>query len=146
MIPERLIRAISLAGLCALVACSPNATAPSPPSGSAAAPSDAGIPIAPDSGSLVLVGRIITMDDPPMAEAVFIEDGMVVSVGTRDEVLAAAGDRIPVVDIGDNVAYPGSSTPMPTGSGTAATTTSTPRRPRSTRPSAADGPRSPSSG
>ncbi len=107
MIAERLIRAISLAGLCALVACSPNATAPLPPSGSAAAPSDAGIPIAPDSGSLVLVGRIITMDDPPIAEAVFIEDGMVVSVGTPDDVLAAAGDGIPVVDIGDSVGYPG---------------------------------------
>lgn len=107
MIGERLVRVISLAGLGALVACSPNPTVPAPPSGSASAPSDAGIPGALDSGSLVLVGRIITMDEPPIAEAIFIEDGRVISIGTRDEVLAAAGDDIPVVDLGDNVAYPG---------------------------------------
>jgi predicted amidohydrolase YtcJ len=57
--------------------------------------------------SLVILGRIVTMDAPAIAEAIFIEDGVVRAIGTRDEVLAAAGDAIPVVDIGTNVAYPG---------------------------------------
>ena len=47
------------------------------------------------------------MGDPPVAEALFIEDGTVTAVGTRDEVLATAGDDVPVMDIGQNVAYPG---------------------------------------
>ncbi len=58
-------------------------------------------------GSLVIVGRIVTMDEPPVAEALLIEDGLVAAVGTRDDVLALAGDDVPVVDIGSNVAYPG---------------------------------------
>jgi predicted amidohydrolase YtcJ len=55
----------------------------------------------------VVVGQIITLDDPPVAEALFIEDGTVAAVGSLDEVLADAGDDVPVVDIGQNVAYPG---------------------------------------
>ena len=47
------------------------------------------------------------MDEPPVAEALLIEDGTVAAVGTRDEVLALAGDEVPVIDIGSNVAYPG---------------------------------------
>jgi len=47
------------------------------------------------------------MDEPPVAEALFIEDGTVTAVGPRDQVLALAGDRVPVVDIGPDVAYPG---------------------------------------
>ena len=47
------------------------------------------------------------MAEPPIAEALLIEDGIVAAVGTRDEVLAVAGDEVPVVDIGQNVAYPG---------------------------------------
>ena len=58
-------------------------------------------------GSLVIVGRIVTMDEPPVAEALLIEDGTVTAVGSRDEVLALAGDQVPVMDIGQNVAYPG---------------------------------------
>ncbi len=61
----------------------------------------------PQAGSLVIVGRIVTMDEPPIAEAMLIEDGLVAAVGARDEVLAVAGDQVPVIDIGDNVAYPG---------------------------------------
>ena len=60
-----------------------------------------------EADSVVLVGRIVTMDEPRVAEAVFIEDGTVAAVGTRDEVLALAGDAVPVIDIGQNVAYPG---------------------------------------
>ena len=47
------------------------------------------------------------MGEPAAAEAVFIEDGKVAAIGTRDEVLGSAGEDVPVVDIGTNVAYPG---------------------------------------
>jgi predicted amidohydrolase YtcJ len=48
------------------------------------------------------------MDEPPIAEALLIESGAVAAVGTRDEVLARAGDSLPVIDIGqNNVVYPG---------------------------------------
>ena len=47
------------------------------------------------------------MDEPAVAEALFIEDGTVAAVGTRDEVVALAGEQVPVIDIGENVAYPG---------------------------------------
>ncbi|HET7676693.1 MAG TPA: amidohydrolase family protein [Candidatus Limnocylindrales bacterium] len=108
MTTERLRRTAAMVGLSAFIACSPNATAPSPPTrGSAPDPTGAASPLVLDGANLVIVGRIITLDDPPIAEAVFIEDGLVASVGTRDEVLAAAGDGVPILDIGDNVAYPG---------------------------------------
>ncbi len=47
------------------------------------------------------------MDDPAVAEALLIEDGNVTALGTRDEMLALAGENVPVIDIGQNVAYPG---------------------------------------
>jgi hypothetical protein len=47
------------------------------------------------------------MDEPAYAEALLITDGVVTAVGTRDEVLALAGDDVPVMDAGQNVAYPG---------------------------------------
>jgi predicted amidohydrolase YtcJ len=47
------------------------------------------------------------MDEPAVAEALLIEDGTVTAVGSRDELLALAGDQVPVIDIGQNVAYPG---------------------------------------
>ncbi len=93
----RLGRLAALAGLATVVACAPSATtSPAPTSGGAPAP-----------GSVVLVGRIVTMDDPPVAEAMFIEDGVVAAIGTRDEVRALADDQVPIVDIGQHVAYPG---------------------------------------
>jgi predicted amidohydrolase YtcJ len=84
----------------------------SPTSPSCAAegvPASANFPGSADSGrgSLVLVGRIVTMDEPPIAEALLIEDGQVTCVGSRDDVLALADEQMPVVDIGSNVAYPG---------------------------------------
>ncbi|CAN5686435.1 hypothetical protein BH23CHL7_BH23CHL7_13540 [soil metagenome] len=57
--------------------------------------------------SVVLVGRIVTMSSPPLAEALLIEDGVVTAIGSRDEVLALAGDGVSTIDIGPNVAYPG---------------------------------------
>ncbi len=47
------------------------------------------------------------MDEPPIAEALLIEDGTVTAVGTRGDVMALAGDGVPLIDIGQNVAYPG---------------------------------------
>lgn len=63
--------------------------------------------IAVSPESLVIIGRIVTMDEPPVAEAIYIRGGTVAAIGSRAEVLAAAGDQVPVVDIGGNVAYPG---------------------------------------
>ena len=83
---------MAIAILAAVAACGPGG----PPS-----------PAASEAGSVVLVGRIVTMAEPPIAEALFISDGVVTAVGTRDEVLAQAGDQVPVMDLGPNVAYPG---------------------------------------
>lgn len=60
-----------------------------------------------EGADLVIVGRIVTMDDPAEAEALLIEGGLVACIGTRDEVLAVAGEDVRVVDIGSSVAYPG---------------------------------------
>jgi hypothetical protein len=54
-----------------------------------------------------MVGRIVTMDEPPVADALLIQDGLVAAVGKREDVLALAGDHVPVVDLGENVAHPG---------------------------------------
>lgn len=92
------------------IGCGPDSIASTSPSTApvnsffASAPSAT---IAPGQGSLVIVGRILTMDAPSIAEALFIEDGVVRAVGEREEVLAAAGDDVEVIDIGTNVAYPG---------------------------------------
>jgi predicted amidohydrolase YtcJ len=90
-------RAVILVGVVALVtlvvACAP---------ASSPCPSGAG-----SAGSVVLTGRIVTMDQPAEAEALYIESGTVTAVGSRDEVLARACDQAPVIDIGQNVAYPG---------------------------------------
>ena len=89
-------------------ACAPSTTASPSCSGAASpAPTDADSATASEGGSFVVVGRIVTMDDPPIAEAILIEEGRVTCVGTKDEVLAVADDEVPVVDIGENVAYPG---------------------------------------
>jgi predicted amidohydrolase YtcJ len=56
---------------------------------------------------VVIVGRIVTMDEPSVAEALLIEAGLVTCVGSREEVLAQAADGVPVMNIGSNVAYPG---------------------------------------
>lgn len=90
--------------------CVGGTTSPTSPSCSAdgtGTPTSAASPVVSGRGDLVIVGRIITMDDPAVAEALFVEDGVVRCVGTRDEVLASAGDGVQVLDIGSNVAYPG---------------------------------------
>ena len=60
-----------------------------------------------EGGDIVLLGRILTLDDPPVAEAMLVQAGLVTCVGTRDEVLALAGEGVRTLDIGENVAYPG---------------------------------------
>jgi predicted amidohydrolase YtcJ len=87
---------LALVALTVVGGCAPSSSSSSP-SASATAP----------AGSLVIVGRIMTMDEPAEAEALFIENGTVTAVGTRDAVLALAGDEVPIIDIGQNVAYPG---------------------------------------
>jgi predicted amidohydrolase YtcJ len=81
---------------------------PASPPCTAAAPDNVtpGAPVS-EGGDLVLVGRIMTMDDPRIAEALLIEAGLVRCVGAEDEVLALAGEDVRVLDIGQNVAYPG---------------------------------------
>ncbi len=97
MIATRLGRLAALAGLATVIACAPGTTTTPSPAGAGA----------PEGGSLVIVGRVLTMGDPPVAEAMLIEDGGVAAIGTRDAVLARAGDQVPVVELGPNVAYPG---------------------------------------
>lgn len=78
-------------------------TSPSCPGSEAATPTEE----SSDRGDLVIVGRIVTMADPPIAEALLIEAGLVTCVGALDEVMAVASEGVPIVDIGSNVAYPG---------------------------------------
>ena len=75
--------------------------------GASSAPTDAPSADESEGGSVVIVGRIVTMSDPPIAEALLIEEGRVACVGSGDDVLARAGQEMPIVDIGQNVAYPG---------------------------------------
>ena len=95
---------IALLGVTALAGCAPSGAQSRSPAASAIAAPTA---VTPRRGSLVIVGRIVTMDDPRIAEALLIEAGTVTAVGSRDEVMALAGDEVPIVDIGQNVAYPG---------------------------------------
>ena len=97
------VMAVSLASIAA--SCAPTATnspSPTPTAPSAAPSAKASVP-----GSLVIAGRVVTMDEPPIAEAMLIENGMVAAIGTRDEMLASADEPVEVIDLGQNVAYPG---------------------------------------
>lgn len=85
--------------------CGPSyeSAAVSPPPTSSAAATIA----AAREGSLVVIGRIVTMAEPPVVEALLVEEGTVAAVGTREDIIELAGEGVPVVDIGANVAYPG---------------------------------------
>jgi predicted amidohydrolase YtcJ len=79
-------------------------TSPSDP----AAPSTAGLdPSSVRSGLVILLGQVVTMAQPARAEAIAFEDGVIVSAGSRDDVMSLADDRTTVIDLGRNVAYPG---------------------------------------
>src|SRR5687767_10756117 len=91
----------------AIAGCGPATTA-SPVSTPMATPSAELAPASPADGqALVLVGRIVTMDEPPVAEGILIDHGKVTAVGTREDVLARAGDQVQILELGNNVAYPG---------------------------------------
>ncbi|TAK01269.1 MAG: hypothetical protein EPO36_05850 [Chloroflexota bacterium] len=91
----------------AIAGCGPAAMA-SPLTNPVAPPSRERTPSSPaDAEAVVLVGRIVTVDDPPLAEALLIDNGKVAAVGTREDVLARAGDQAQIVELGTNVAYPG---------------------------------------
>ena len=109
MIATRTRPFVALVGMTLLTGCAASATtsATPPPSGAATEPSVIASATPARTGSLVIVGRIVTMDEPPIAEAMLIEYGTVTEVGTRAEVQSHAGDHVPVVHIGENVAYPG---------------------------------------
>ena len=100
---------VALVGVIATTGCASNAPASPPAAVEVPAVTTSDVPSATHAGtgSLVIVGRIVTMAEPPIAEALFIEDGTVAAVGARDDVLALAGDQVAVVDLGENVAYPG---------------------------------------
>ena len=103
----RHVVAVLLATLVAGGCASSSVASPSPAADRSMAASTGPSATVSQAGSLLLIGRILTMDEPPVAEALLIEDGMVAALGTRDEMMALAGDEVPVIDIGDNVAYPG---------------------------------------
>ncbi len=100
-----------LFALAVAVSCAPSgAGAPASTScaaGGSPSPTNAASAHESGGGSVVIVGRIVTMDDPPIAEALLIQEGQVTCVGSRDEVQALAGDQVPIMDIGQDVAYPG---------------------------------------
>ncbi len=101
--------AAAMVVLIAAGGCAPGASdsIPSPADSASAAPITTASSALTRAESMVLVGRIVTMDDPAVAEALLIEGGTVTAIGSRDDVLALAGDQVPIVDIGRNVAYPG---------------------------------------
>jgi predicted amidohydrolase YtcJ len=80
----------------------------SPSSSPVALPSGEPTPSNPTGAEpMVLVGRIVTMDEPPVGDALLLDQGEVAAVGTREEVLALAGGRARIVELGSDVAYPG---------------------------------------
>lgn len=104
---SRMAAMLGVVCLVAAAACGPAVATSSPRPVETTATAEASEDAAPASGSVVIVGRIITLADPPVADAVLIEDGIVRALGTSDEVLALADDAVSIVDIGANVAYPG---------------------------------------
>jgi predicted amidohydrolase YtcJ len=106
-------RALVWASLVLVVACTSGAPTTPPPSAETAGPTGPGPSVlaptdsAEASGRVILIGTIVTMAEPAVAEAIAIEDGRVTAVGTRDEVMALADDETRIIELGDNVAYPG---------------------------------------
>ncbi len=57
---------------------------------------------------LIIVGRLVTMDPArPEAEAIAVSDGRIVAVGDLAEVEGVRGPGTEVLELGDQVAYPG---------------------------------------
>ena len=56
---------------------------------------------------LILTGKVVTMTDAGVVEALAIDGGFVVAAGDIDSVMSHAGPSTRVIDLGDNFAYPG---------------------------------------
>lgn len=57
---------------------------------------------------LVITGLVRTMNpDAPTADAIAIRDGHIIGIGSRDDIEGMIDDETKLVDIGENVAYPG---------------------------------------
>lgn len=101
------LMAMAVISLAACSTQSPSFAPSSPPALiPSASPAASPSPV-PPSTRVILLGRIVTMADPPVAEAIAYEDGRVLAVGSRDEVMALAKADTKVIELGDNVAYPG---------------------------------------
>jgi len=60
------------------------------------------------AATVYLNGTVITVDDEkPQAEAVAVRDGRIIAVGSRQQVLDAAGDNVEQQDLQGNVLLPG---------------------------------------
>ena len=114
--PRFLARLLGLLLALPLVGCSPSTASPSPASSpgqspASIAPSSPGPTAAPSTGvptgRVIYLGDIVTMGEPARVEAIAINGGLVEAVGDRETVLALADDATRVVELGDNVAYPG---------------------------------------
>lgn len=86
-----------LVAVATLASCAGASTSPSPATSACTA----------RQGDLAIVGSIVTMAEPQLAEALLIEDGVVAAIGARDEVLNLACEGVTVIELGENVAYPG---------------------------------------
>lgn len=64
-------------------------------------------PVTQPTGTVVLLGDIVTMGEPARVEAIAYSAGMVVALGSQSDVLEAAGSNAEIVELGDAVAYPG---------------------------------------
>jgi predicted amidohydrolase YtcJ len=100
---------LAVLGLAAgLFACTPaSGTAPpsvgEPPPSISTEPTGSGT----SAADVVYVGAIETMTEAGRVQAIHLREGIVHTIGTRDEVVAGAGPSTPVIDLGTNVAYPG---------------------------------------
>jgi len=64
-------------------------------------------PTATDGPDTIFVGKFVTLDDAGTdVEAIAVSDGVIVAMGTRDELAAAAGPRTAMIEI-PGVAVPG---------------------------------------
>jgi hypothetical protein len=89
----------SLLGAVLLVACAAGCARHAPEARQAPSPS---------TTTVYVARRVRTLDaERPLAEALAVRAGKVLAVGTRDEVLAAAGGGARVVDLGDATVVPG---------------------------------------
>lgn len=105
--------ALALAVLVAVVACQP--AAPLTPVRSATAAASTGPDGSPvtatasptSMGRVILLGSIVTMTEPAVADAIAFEGGRVLAVGSREEIMTLADGATRVIELGTNVAYPG---------------------------------------